>query len=75
MKIKTGAVFTLIISFFFLMFGFNNLFAADAGMDVSRRITHLIQKVDEIEKKQQQTLIDQGDILEQINNLKIQARR
>ena len=49
--------------------------AENADMDVSKRITHLIQKVDEIEKKQQQTLMDQGDILEQINNLKIQVRR
>lgn len=75
MKIKTGAIFALIISFFFLTFGFKNLFAENAGMDVSARMTRLIQQVDELEKKQQQTLVDQSDILEQINNLKIQVRR
>lgn len=65
----------LIFVFLFFAFGCKNLFAADAGMDVSKRITHLIQKVDELEKKHQQTLMDQDDILEQINKLKIVARK
>ena len=75
MRIKTTVILTLIISSFFPTFGFRNLFAEDAGGDVSQRITRLIEKVDELEKKQQQTLVDQDDVLEKIKSLKIQARR
>lgn len=75
MRIKAAVILTLIVSSFFLTFGFKNLFAENAGMDVSARITRLIQQVDEIEKKQQQIIVTENKIVEEINNLKIQSRR
>ncbi len=48
--------------------------AENTGSDVSGRITRLIGQVDELEKKQQQILLTENKLIEEIKNLKIQAR-
>ncbi len=63
------------IFFIFLTLGSDRLLAENAGSNVSGRITRLIEQVDELEKKQQQILLTENELIEEIKNLKIQARR
>jgi len=65
---------SIVIFFLFLIFGTRYLLAENTGSDVSGRITRLIGQVDELEKKQQQILLTENKLIEEIKNLKIQAR-
>ena len=59
-----------------IMFGAGPVFAQSAaGSDITKRIVLLIEKVDQLEKNQQQILATENEIMSQLQNLKIQARR
>ena len=63
------------VFFLFLVLAGRPLFAENGGSDISARLTRLINKMDEFENKQQEILAQQDKILEEIDSLKIQARR
>ncbi len=66
MKVLLFAAFI----FFFLL---NPHLFAEEPTGVSKRMTRLIEQLDELEKKQQGILTSENKILEEIKGLKIQA--
>ncbi len=58
-----------------LTFGSSPLLADSSESTISSRLTRLIERVDQLEKKQQQIIVSENKIVDEIQNLKIQSRR
>ncbi len=67
--------FLISILFIILMLISNPVSADVVSSNISSRLTRLIEQVDQLEKKQQEIMASQNKIINEIKNLKIQARR
>ncbi len=67
--------FFISIFLMMLILGSHPLLADNSESTLSSRLTRLIDRVDQLEKKQQEIIITQSKIIDKIQNLKIQSRR